>query len=114
MTTLPHFISSSVTISGASWRRSSHSTAANNCVETARPGPGLTAVRDSKDRCGPALLFGAQAWTEFVRDLVDGGLAPVGARRGPPVREVRSRAGHAHEAHARGAVRAMTATASSI
>lgn len=73
MTTLPRFISSSETLGGASWRRSSHSTAANNCVEAARLPSGLTAVRDSKDVRGPALLFAPQAWSDFVRDLADGG-----------------------------------------
>jgi Domain of unknown function (DUF397) len=77
MTTLPRFISSSVTLYGVSWRRSSHSTAANNCVEAARLAPGLMAVRDSKDHLGPALLFAAPAWAEFVRDLAGDGLAPV-------------------------------------
>lgn len=71
MTTLPRSISSSVTLYGACWRRSSHSTAANNCVETARLPSGLMAVRDSKDRLGPALLFASPAWVEFVRYVVD-------------------------------------------
>lgn len=48
------------------WRRSSHSTAANNCVETARLPSGPVAVRDSKDTAGPALLFAPGAWTSFV------------------------------------------------
>ena len=77
MTTLPRSISSSVTLYGVSWRRSSHSTAANNCVEAARLTPGLMAVRDSKDQLGPALLFAAQEWADFVRDLADDGLSPV-------------------------------------
>lgn len=77
MTTLPRSISSSVTLYGVSWRRSSHSTAANNCVEAARLTPGLMAVRDSKDQLGPALLFSAPAWAEFVRELAADGLSPV-------------------------------------
>ncbi|MEU1054026.1 DUF397 domain-containing protein [Streptomyces sp. NPDC005876] len=52
------------------WLRSSYSTGANNCVETARPsaGPwaGLLAVRDSKDPAGPALLFSPESWTRFA------------------------------------------------
>ncbi|SEP90312.1 protein of unknown function [Streptomyces sp. yr375] len=52
------------------WLRSSYSTGANNCVETARPahGPwaGLLAVRDSKDPAGPALLFSPESWTGFT------------------------------------------------
>ncbi|MEZ7003114.1 DUF397 domain-containing protein [Streptomyces sp. AD55] len=52
------------------WLRSSHSTGANNCVETARPstGPwaGRLAVRDSKAPAGPALLFSPESWTSFT------------------------------------------------
>jgi hypothetical protein len=55
------------------WLRSSYSTGANNCVETARPsaGPwaGLLAVRDSKDPAGPALLFSPDSWTRFAAGI---------------------------------------------
>jgi hypothetical protein len=55
------------------WLRSSYSTGANNCVETAQPncGPwaGLLAVRDSKDPAGPALLFSPESWTGFTAAL---------------------------------------------
>ncbi|MBO7940946.1 DUF397 domain-containing protein [Streptomyces sp. S9] len=55
---------------GVTWVRSSYSTGANNCVETARPaaGPwaGLLAVRDSKDPAGPALLFSPESWSGFT------------------------------------------------
>jgi hypothetical protein len=50
--------------------RSSYSTGANNCVETACPDTppwaGLLAVRDSKAPDGPALLFSARSWAEFT------------------------------------------------
>ncbi|MEU9559110.1 DUF397 domain-containing protein [Streptomyces fumanus] len=56
------------------WLRSSYSTGANNCVETARPSAGLwaglVAVRDSKDPAGPALLFSPVSWTRFA-DRID-------------------------------------------
>ena len=51
------------------WRRSSYSTGANNCVETARSDDGRLAVRDSKrarDDEGRVLLFGVPAWASFV------------------------------------------------
>ncbi len=76
MTTPHRSVSSSVTLSAARWRRSSHSTAANNCVETAQLPAGLLAVRDSKDKLGPALVFAAPAWVEFLTALLDGGLGP--------------------------------------
>ncbi|MZD05421.1 DUF397 domain-containing protein [Streptomyces sp. SID5785] len=60
-------------LGAADWRRSSRSTGANNCVETARPAAasvaGRLAVRDSKDPAGPALLFGPSAWEEFIGSL---------------------------------------------
>ncbi|MFH9425530.1 DUF397 domain-containing protein [Streptomyces sp. NPDC017529] len=65
-------------VRGARWRRSSHSTGMNNCVETARISRGLLAVRDSKNTAGPALLFTADAWTSFVHGLTDARFAKVG------------------------------------
>lgn len=76
MAALSRYVSSSTALSGVRWRRSSHSTAANNCVETARLESGLLAVRDSKDQEGPALLFTAAAWTHFVRAVRDDVLPP--------------------------------------
>ncbi|MFJ9740733.1 DUF397 domain-containing protein [Streptomyces sp. NPDC101166] len=76
MTALPRHVPSSIELDdprcpdGLRWLRSSHSTGANNCVETARPGSGpwsgLLAVRDSKDPDGPALLFSPESWTGFT------------------------------------------------
>ncbi len=66
----PRTIPSCLALRDVRWLRSSYSTGANNCVETARPlsGPqaGLLAVRDSKAPDGPALLFSPGSWTEFV------------------------------------------------
>ncbi|CAL9387034.1 DUF397 domain-containing protein [Streptomyces griseomycini] len=66
----PRTVPSSLDLHGVLWLRSSHSTGANNCVETARPssGPlaGLLAVRDSKTPTGPALLFSPGSWASFV------------------------------------------------
>ncbi|MEV3857292.1 DUF397 domain-containing protein [Streptomyces sp. NPDC050095] len=76
MTALPRYVPSvpsSSSLSGARWRRSSRSTGANNCVETAEltagPAAGLLAVRDSKDTAGPALLFTRSTWKGFVNSL---------------------------------------------
>lgn len=54
------------------WRRSSHSTGANNCVEMAVLGTGVLAVRDSKNPGGPALVFRAAAWAAFLEGVRDG------------------------------------------
>jgi hypothetical protein len=55
-------------LNSAPWRKSSYSgNDGGNCIETA-PGfiPGAVPVRDSKDPQGPALIFGADAFTAFV------------------------------------------------
>jgi hypothetical protein len=55
------------------WRASSYSNAeGGNCVEVAslcgggRAAPGVVPVRDGRRPRGPALRFGACAWTAFV------------------------------------------------
>ncbi|MEU0255933.1 DUF397 domain-containing protein [Streptomyces sp. NPDC006184] len=69
----PRNIPASTDLPDVRWLRSSYSTGANNCVETARPrsgpGAGLLAVRDSKTPAGPALLFSAGSWSEFITAL---------------------------------------------
>ncbi|WP_410821312.1 DUF397 domain-containing protein [Micromonospora sp. 050-3] len=49
----------------ADWRTSTRSSGNGNCVEVATV-DGQVAVRDSKDRSGPVLAFGATAWRAFV------------------------------------------------
>ncbi|WP_315893194.1 DUF397 domain-containing protein [Streptomyces sp. P9(2023)] len=48
------------------WRKSSHSGANSNCVETGRF-RGATVVRDSKNPTGPALHFAVGAWGSFMK-----------------------------------------------
>lgn len=73
MSALPRNVPASTDLHHVRWLRSSYSTGANNCVETARPrsGPaaGLLAVRDSKRPAGPALLFSPESWTGFLTAL---------------------------------------------
>ncbi|OIJ66887.1 DUF397 domain-containing protein [Streptomyces mangrovisoli] len=73
MSALPRNVPSSTELHDVRWLRSSHSTGANNCVETAAPPAGrwagLLAVRDSKDPAGPALLFSPESWTGFLAAL---------------------------------------------
>ncbi|MET7377433.1 DUF397 domain-containing protein [Streptomyces sp. NPDC005526] len=73
MSALPRNVPSSTDLHGVRWLRSSYSTGANNCVETATPrsGPeaGVLAVRDSKDPAGPALLFSPESWAGFLTAL---------------------------------------------
>jgi hypothetical protein len=57
-------------LAGAAWRKSSRS-GSNGCVEIAFLG-GQIAVRSSRDRGGPVLLFSHREWEAFL----------AGARRG--------------------------------
>lgn len=55
-----------VDLSGARWRRSSHSAQEGQCVEVAEGLSDLVPVQDSKDPGGPALFFPAVAFAAFV------------------------------------------------
>lgn len=54
---------------GATWRKSTYSNGTGgNCVEIADL-PGGRAVRDSKHRQGPVLVFTRDAWRAFVQGI---------------------------------------------
>jgi Domain of unknown function (DUF397) len=57
-------------LSTARWRKSSYS-GVNGCVEVAVVGDRV-AIRDSKDRGGPVLLFTSDAWEAFLAGARDG------------------------------------------
>lgn len=63
-------------LTGAGWRTSSRSQT-SNCVEVAalRTGPAAVALRDSKDRSGPVLLFGRAGWVDFLAGAKNGRFA---------------------------------------
>jgi hypothetical protein len=76
---------SGLDLSRLAWRKSSYSGANGSCVEVAPAGDlgaggvrgtagGLIAVRDSKDRGGPALVFTAGQWRAFAAGIKDGSL----------------------------------------
>lgn len=54
-------------LSRAAWRKSSRSGGnGGQCVEVARNLPGIVAVRDSKHRDGPVLIFATHEWQSFI------------------------------------------------
>ena len=58
-----------IDLSRAEWHKSSYSSQDGNCVEVATNMPGTVAVRDSKDRQGPALAVSWHDWQVFVRKI---------------------------------------------
>jgi Domain of unknown function (DUF397) len=63
-------------LAAASWRKSSYSGGAQDCVEVSRDLPGAVAVRDSKDRGGPVLVFSSRDWGAFVGGVKNGTHTP--------------------------------------
>ncbi|WP_103534553.1 DUF397 domain-containing protein [Streptomyces sp. SM11] len=57
-------------LNSATWRKSSYSNSdGGQCIEVSDGFPGVVPVRDSKQPEGPALVFGASAWSAFVSDV---------------------------------------------
>jgi len=64
-----------MSLNGAVWRKSSRSGGTGgNCVEVAQNLPGVTAVRDSKNPTGPALVFEPATFGAFLRTVKAGQL----------------------------------------
>ncbi|MGK4580943.1 DUF397 domain-containing protein [Kitasatospora sp. HPMI-4] len=64
-------------LSHAAWRKSSYSGSGGECVEVADGFPGIRPVRDSKDPEGPALVFSAEAFADFVAGVKSGDFGTV-------------------------------------
>lgn len=65
-------------LSKAVWRKSRYSSSnGGNCVEVASNLPGVVAVRDSKDREGPALVFTPGEWQAFLAGARNGEFDPA-------------------------------------
>lgn len=60
-------------LTGAIWHKNSRSSGNFGiCVEVADDLPGIVAVRDNRDRHGPALIFGRPAWSSLVDSIKTG------------------------------------------
>lgn len=64
----------SPSLSGATWFKSSYSSASRDCVEVAFLREGSVGVRDSKNRTGPALVFTPSEWDSFTARIASGEL----------------------------------------
>jgi Domain of unknown function (DUF397) len=60
-----------VDLSQAVWRKSTHSSGNGQCVEVAFLDQ-TVAMRDSKNKSGPVLLFTPGEWDAFVGGVLDG------------------------------------------
>ncbi|PJJ02462.1 uncharacterized protein DUF397 [Streptomyces sp. 2333.5] len=67
-----------IDLSTAVWRKSSYTNGdGGNCVEVVDGLDGLVPVRDSKDPHGPAIVFPATTWSNFVTAVKDTDLPGV-------------------------------------
>ncbi|WP_328953397.1 DUF397 domain-containing protein [Kitasatospora purpeofusca] len=53
-------------LSNVTWRKSSYSAQAGQCIEVSDSLSGVTPVRDSKDPAGPVLVFPASEFAAFI------------------------------------------------
>jgi hypothetical protein len=61
-----------ISLDGARWRTSTYTNGNGNCVEVASLDGGHIAVRDTKDRTRPALVYTREEWKAFIAGLADG------------------------------------------
>lgn len=60
-----------IDLTNAPWHKSKASTGNGNCVEVALV-ESVVAVRDTKDRRGPALVLPATGWRTFIAGVKSG------------------------------------------
>ena len=59
----------------ATWRTATYSQGNGSCVEVAGLSGGRVAVRDTKDKPGPAIVMTADVWRTFLASTQRGDLA---------------------------------------
>jgi hypothetical protein len=59
-------------LASARWRKSSASNPSGSCVEFAELPGGMIAVRNSRDACGPALVYPRAELAGFLRGVKNG------------------------------------------
>ena len=59
------------------WRKSSHSSGNDNCLELAKAAWPVVGVRDSKNPRGPVLVFDLGQWSAFLAGLRAGDFDPA-------------------------------------
>jgi Domain of unknown function (DUF397) len=82
----------------ARWRKSTASNPSGSCVEIAELSEGMIAIRNSRDKSGPALIYPRTELAGFLRSVKDGEFdslltCPVTVHRDGPV-PARQRRGH--------------------
>lgn len=65
-------------LSGAAWRKSSHSNGATNCVEVAMLADGSVGVRHSRRPDAEVIVYSASEWAAFVAGVKAEEFEPAG------------------------------------
>lgn len=71
------YVSFAPELGNVSWKKSTKSQGNSNCVELAEIGKNVVAIRDSKNKNGPALTFSRTDTADFISYIKSGGLDDI-------------------------------------